>query len=1020
MSALSASLAAAAAAARASETSRESNNVARSKPTPLQHAPAKPAPVKPPRPAVRRPKQPVKITVDTSVANVNPPQGSSATSAAAAAARSFKKQKDEQSPQHRPPASHRNSGESTKTPNSDSRPASTSSLVPSTPVSATAPSSTVAAAASAAAKRSSTFNKSVPTPVVSDIMKKEMEENRAAAAAAAAQEKASQVIRDLPSPSNSVRSKRLSQSSLVPVLSDEDFYSHRRYARSTQSFATIPTDEDSPGEMGDFEDNNQVHRERTRGIQSAAKYANRLSQASMDSAHTSQQLQPVVSPHTGLPQEGSVLAAALKAGSNASSTMERISLSNEAKEREKAEKRQRKDAKAKAKLLAQANAVYQQSASENHHAHHHQYHQGNIFKRVIGKSGKPIDPFQGFSPNFSERSGEHFHTHQREMQGAADGVRRSIDTSRRSIDNPRRSNDTSRQSLDFSRRSNDSSRELTKNTSPIPIQQLKSHDAGAVSDLPTSLDEPGLSANTHLQRSFSNNNTLQTVKSSTDDSMSVASMDSADDGGPGRPPLLAPIPIRNASIIPVSSGSESEDTRRSHRRHLSSSQSQRNSLQFPMSPTFSASPAKQLITPEQLLPKRRRGAAPTTSVSSSARRSSSPVMSNPLERSSTLQSTLQGSPMNSPVTKSPVFFEGNNGSSSGGVNGAMGNSPPDSELALTPSESTAHSYFAREYREPKSSSSRGVEGASRLAKKLPHRHLTAGGKSIVKSIWSKASPEAPPPLPVSTGGMKTSLRKQPKKKFNEDKPWKHHNDADTLTEAERKRYDGVWATNRGAHIPYFMEPEEYDILIDEEEFYDEGFLSDSDFTESDSDDDSVSSAEYIMSGENIGKDDVVVADQNDAVHGYIVSRLWRRSRLPDERLSSIWELVDRCNDGTLDREGFLVGMWLVDQCLYGRKLPNKVDPRVWGSVGRLNVNIKIRQKEPKRNSAKRKARRKLRRDRKELLRERERNEKERKKDEKKEKKDEKKERKEEKKEKNDEKKDKKEEKKRDKKRAGEV
>lgn len=818
-----------------------------------------------------------------------------------------------------------------------------------------------------------------------------------AAAAAAAGEKAAQIIRDLPSPSNSVRSKRLSQSSLVPVLSDEDIYNHRRYARSSQSFATIPTDEDSPGEMGDFEDNSQ-DKERARGIQSAAKYANRLSQASIDSTHASQQLQPVVSPHTGLPQEGSVLAAALKAGSNASSTMERISLTNEAKEREKAEKRQRKEAKSKAKLLAQANAVYQQSTNESHPAHHHQYHQGNIFKRVIGKSGKPIDPFQGFSPNFSERSGEHFHTHQREMQGV-DGTTSST----------RQSMDTSRQSIDTSRQSIDTSRELpTHNTSPIPIQPQKSHDAGAMSDLPTSLDEPGLTAHHHtLQQSFSNNNALQTVKSSTDDAMSIASMDSVDDHHvPGRPPLLAPIPIRNASIIPVSSESESEEVRRGgHRRHLSSSQSQRNSLQFPMSPTFSASPAKQLITPEQLLPKRRRGVARTSSVSSSAPRSSSPAISIPLERSSTLQSTLQGSPMNSPVTKSPVFFEGGNGSSVGGLGTSMSNSPPDSELALTPSESTAHSYFAREYREPKSSSTRGVEGASRLAKKLPHRHLAAGGKSIVKSIWNKATPDAPPPAPVSTGGMKTSLRKQPKKKFNEDKPWKHHNDADTLTEAERKRYDGVWATNRGAHVPFYMEPEEYDILIDEDELYDDGFSDSSYDSDSDSDD-SVSSAEYIMSGENIGKDDLVVTDQNDAVHGYIVSRLWRRSRLPDERLSDIWELVDRCNDGTLDREGFLVGMWLVDQCLYGRKLPNKVDPRVWGSVGRLNVNIKIRQKEPKRNSAKRKARRRLRRDRKELVRERERSEKERKKEGKKDKKEDKK--------------DRKEEKRKDKKRVGDV
>lgn len=956
MSALSASLAAAAAAARATEGAKDSPvGLPRSRPGPKPPArPVRPPTSKPAATALRK-KKPVKITVDTSVATPSLPAPSSATSAAAAAARSFQKTSPALSPHHRPQVSQRSSGES--------RASASSTAATPVALSPHSSASTVAAAASAAAKRSSTFNKSVPTPVVSGTIKREQEE------------RAAQLARDMPSPSASVRSKRLSQSSLGP-LSDEDMYSHRRLARSTQSFATIPTDEDSPGELGDLEDNNS---QRVRGIQSAAKHANRLSQASMEAMP----LQPVVSPHTGLPQEGSVLAAALKAGSNASSTMERISLTNEAKEREKYEKRQRKDAKSKAKLMAQANAVYQQHATTSDHPHHHQYHQGNIFKRVIGKQGKPIDPFQGFSPNFSERPDAHFHNHQKEHQGMLE--RKSLDqVSRKSMDLDGL-NDSRDTTLDTT-----SSRELLDNSlmprsSPVgrPIEPRKSLDPG-LSDLPRSLDEHVA----HLQQGYNHNNVpfhhanpLQTVKSSTDDTASIASMESID----SRPPLLAPIPIRSASIIPISSESESEDIRRTHRRHLSSghtrqsdSSSQRNSLQFPLSPTFSASPAKQLITPEQLVPKRKRGIARTPSMSSSAPRSSSPAISIPLERSSTLQSTLQGSPTMSPVTRSPVFFESTS---------TMSNSPPE-DLPLTPSESAAHSYFAREYRDGKVPH-RHVEGASRLAKKLPHRHLAAGGSRIVKSLLNKS--ETTTQAPPVTGGMKTSLRKQPKKKFNEDKPWKHHADADTLTEAERKRYDGVWATNRGAQIPFYMEPEEYNLLVDEEELYEDGFTSD-DSDYSDSDSDSVSSSEYIMSGD-VGKDDVVVTDQNDAVHGYIVSRLWRRSRLPDERLSSIWDLVDRCNDGTLDREGFLVGMWLVDQCLYGRKLPNKVDPRVWGSVGRLNVNVKIRQKEPKRNSAKRRARRKLRRDRKDREKEKEKSAKERKKDEKKEKKDEKKERK---------------------------
>lgn len=82
-------------------------------------------------------------------------------------------------------------------------------------------------------------------------------------------------------------------------------------------------------------------------------------------------------------------------------------------------------------------------------------------------------------------------------------------------------------------------------------------------------------------------------------------------------------------------------------------------------------------------------------------------------------------------------------------------------------------------------------------------------------------------------------------------------------------------------------------------------------------------------------------DPRDHIHGYVVRELWRRSRVPDGTLSQIWDLVDRNHDGTLDRESFLVGIWLVDQCLYGRKLPHKIDDAIWKSVSRLGVTVEI-------------------------------------------------------------------------------
>jgi len=83
------------------------------------------------------------------------------------------------------------------------------------------------------------------------------------------------------------------------------------------------------------------------------------------------------------------------------------------------------------------------------------------------------------------------------------------------------------------------------------------------------------------------------------------------------------------------------------------------------------------------------------------------------------------------------------------------------------------------------------------------------------------------------------------------------------------------------------------------------------------------------------------AGAKDHVSGLVVRDIWSRSRLPMDILESIWNLVDGQGIGQLTRQEFVVGLWLIDQRLKGRKLPVKVGDSVWDSV-RLIQGIKIR------------------------------------------------------------------------------
>lgn len=133
-------------------------------------------------------------------------------------------------------------------------------------------------------------------------------------------------------------------------------------------------------------------------------------------------------------------------------------------------------------------------------------------------------------------------------------------------------------------------------------------------------------------------------------------------------------------------------------------------------------------------------------------------------------------------------------------------------------------------------------------------------------------------------------------------PNKHHEGTrrrwrDQITERERKRYEGVWAANKGVLLPNVS-----------------------------------SSSAHAAAGD----------DPSSDVLNMSVQEIWRRSRLPEHVLEEVWDLVDNRAIGRLRREEFVVGLWLVDQRLKGRKLPVKVSESVWTSARGVGIKVKVR------------------------------------------------------------------------------
>jgi hypothetical protein len=154
--------------------------------------------------------------------------------------------------------------------------------------------------------------------------------------------------------------------------------------------------------------------------------------------------------------------------------------------------------------------------------------------------------------------------------------------------------------------------------------------------------------------------------------------------------------------------------------------------------------------------------------------------------------------------------------------------------------------------------------------------------------------------PYGKHKKKRLVRKHPNKHHEGDrKRWR-----DAVTERERKRYEGLWAANKGIQCSFSRDEEITFRKVPSQRSQVQELLQ-------------------------------------DQVSSIVARDIWARSRLPDSTLEMVWDLVDNDNVGRLGKEEFVVGMWLIDQRLRGRKLPVKVSESVWASVRSLQ-GIKIR------------------------------------------------------------------------------
>ncbi|KAL8798817.1 MAG: hypothetical protein Q9182_006361 [Xanthomendoza sp. 2 TL-2023] len=176
------------------------------------------------------------------------------------------------------------------------------------------------------------------------------------------------------------------------------------------------------------------------------------------------------------------------------------------------------------------------------------------------------------------------------------------------------------------------------------------------------------------------------------------------------------------------------------------------------------------------------------------------------------------------------------------------------------------------------------------------------------------------------------------KRFLHKHPNKHHEGdrkrwRDQITEFERKRYEGVWAANRA-------------VPLDATHGHESKNNNNNNTTNNHTSSSRVPPALLPVDAPPTS------TTTTTTVLNIIVRDIWSRSNLPPDVLEEIWDLVYVSN-GTgssssssgsgLGKAEFVVGMWLIDQRLKGRKLPRRVSDSVWFSARGL-TGVKVRRR----------------------------------------------------------------------------
>ncbi|KAF9894599.1 Increased rDNA silencing protein [Aspergillus nanangensis] len=345
--------------------------------------------------------------------------------------------------------------------------------------------------------------------------------------------------------------------------------------------------------------------------------------------------------------------------------------------------------------------------------------------------------------------------------------------------------------------------------------------------------------------------------------------------------------------------------------------------QEPTNSSTSLSPAQVAATKPRVLPPTPRKDTVPTSGPSSAPASATTKKSKSFDESPTPSSRSSAAPKGSPIwtdKQGPALPSRSNTS-------PMTLRDPKSHRMVLDEARTA---AGRPYNNNNSSSS-SVNEHSGINEEALSDAIVASSLASSRASSRKRTPPPPPPQrrhgarstlrhhteqTRSISPLRHTLRNSPtteeevrhdhrhRRLLIHKHPHKHHEGdrkrwRSEITERARKRYEGVWAANKGLAVPT---QEEIDKLS------------------------SIQGQPSIQ----------YPSDASEMVINVVVRDIWSRSRLQPRILEKIWSLVDEQKIGLLTREEFVVGMWLIDQQLKGHKLPVQVPTSVWSSVNRVS------------------------------------------------------------------------------------